>query len=111
MYLMRLYLQNNLTPEKSAFNYRLLRARRCVECTFGILCAKWCILAIFIEPYLVRACVIIKAALCYIILKVLEATKVLLKWLNVPKLILQIILNATQLTLTDEILIVSVYKI
>jgi hypothetical protein len=39
-YLMRPYPQNNLTPDKSAFKYRLSRAIRCVECNFGILFAK-----------------------------------------------------------------------
>jgi hypothetical protein len=39
-YLFRSYTQNNLTPDKSAFNYRLSRAKRRVEHTFGTLCAK-----------------------------------------------------------------------
>jgi hypothetical protein len=62
MYLMRPYPQNDLTPQKSEFNYRLSRARRCVECAFGILCAKWRILTKYIETDPVRACAIIKAA-------------------------------------------------
>jgi hypothetical protein len=51
-----------LTAEKSAFNYRLSRDRRCVECAFGILCDKWRILTKYIETDPVRACAIIKAA-------------------------------------------------
>lgn len=61
-YLMRPYPRNNLTPERAAFNYRLSRARRCVECTFGILCAKWRILTKNIETDSKTACNIIKAA-------------------------------------------------
>jgi hypothetical protein len=34
MYLIILYPQNNLTPAKSAINYRLSRAKRRVECAF-----------------------------------------------------------------------------
>lgn len=61
-YLMRPYPRNNLTPEKAAFNYRLSRARRCVECAFGILCAKQRILTKNIETNTENACDIIKAS-------------------------------------------------
>lgn len=41
-YLMRPYpTMNNIDPEKENFNYRLSRARRSVECAFGILVSKW----------------------------------------------------------------------
>nr|CAI5845238.1 unnamed protein product [Callosobruchus analis] len=39
--LMRPYASYNLTVPKRIFNYRLCRARRYVECSFGILSNKW----------------------------------------------------------------------
>lgn len=41
MHLLRPYSGNNLPVKKRVFNYRLIRARRYVECTFGILSNKW----------------------------------------------------------------------
>jgi len=40
-YLMRPFPKQDLNIEKKVFNYRLSRARRCVECAFGILFSKW----------------------------------------------------------------------
>uniref|UniRef100_A0A672R0C1 Zgc:194221 n=1 Tax=Sinocyclocheilus grahami TaxID=75366 RepID=A0A672R0C1_SINGR len=39
--LLRPYPENHLDREKRVFNYRLSRAMRMVECTFGILAAQW----------------------------------------------------------------------
>lgn len=41
---LRPYPRRNLTMKQRVFNYRLTRARRMVECTFGILANKWRIL-------------------------------------------------------------------
>jgi len=41
MYLMKRFVRKDLSREECVFNYRLLQARRCVECAFGILIAKW----------------------------------------------------------------------
>lgn len=43
-HILRPYGQRGLSEVKKVFNYRLSRARRMVECTFGILANKWRIL-------------------------------------------------------------------
>ncbi|XP_040178942.1 putative nuclease HARBI1 [Rana temporaria] len=40
-HVLRPYARQNLTTPKKIFNYRLSRARRLIECTFGILSGKW----------------------------------------------------------------------
>lgn len=64
-HLLRPYGGSNLTTKKRIFNYRLCRARRYVECTFGILSNKW---RIFHRPInvnpdfavdIVKACVVL----------------------------------------------------
>nr|XP_022909001.1 protein ALP1-like isoform X2 [Onthophagus taurus] len=40
-YLMKPYSKRNLSREEEIFNYRLSRCRRTVECSFGIMTAKW----------------------------------------------------------------------
>ncbi|GBP23647.1 hypothetical protein EVAR_80264_1 [Eumeta japonica] len=42
--LMRPFPEITLAREKRIFNYRLCRARRSVECAFGVLCNKWRVL-------------------------------------------------------------------
>lgn len=42
--LLRPYPRSQLDPEKEYFNARLSRARKCIECAFGIMTAKWRIL-------------------------------------------------------------------
>ena len=43
-YLMKPFARKDLSCEECVFNYRLSQARRCVECAFGILTAKWWLL-------------------------------------------------------------------
>lgn len=40
-HVIRPYSRQNLDNKKRVFNYRLSRARRFVECAFGILANKW----------------------------------------------------------------------
>lgn len=64
-HLLRPYGGSNLTLNKRIFNYRLSRARRCVECAFGILSNKWRIFhrPINVDPDfavdIVKACVVL----------------------------------------------------
>jgi len=48
-YLMKPFARKDLSCEERVFNYSLTGARRCVECAFGILTAKWRLLNKAIE--------------------------------------------------------------
>jgi hypothetical protein len=61
-YLLKPHVEKNLTPERSMFNYRLSRACRCIECAFGILYSKWCVLGKDIETSVETAILILKCA-------------------------------------------------
>ena len=61
-YLMRPFPRQDLNDEKRIFNYRLSRARRCVECAFGILRAKWRFLATEIDTSVSNCEKVVKAA-------------------------------------------------
>jgi len=54
-YLMKPFATKNLSCEERVFNYRLSRARRCVECAFGILTAKWRLLNKVVETEVNKA--------------------------------------------------------
>ncbi|XP_039299113.1 protein ALP1-like isoform X1 [Nilaparvata lugens] len=65
-HLLKPYEGHSLTLEKRIYNYRVCRARRYVECTFGILSNKWRIFhrAISLDPSyatdIVKACVVLQ---------------------------------------------------
>lgn len=60
-YLMRPFPLRNIENTKVIYNYRLSRARRSVECCFGIMAAKWRILQKAIETKVDTAISITKA--------------------------------------------------
>ncbi|XP_056424381.1 uncharacterized protein LOC130363079 [Hyla sarda] len=63
--LLKPYSGRRLNPQRRIFNYRLTRARRYVECSFGILTNKWRILttSIQVKPEsvdkIIKACVVL----------------------------------------------------
>ncbi|XP_044133682.1 protein ALP1-like [Bufo gargarizans] len=61
-HLMRPYSSRNLCIKRRVFNYRLTRARRVVECAFGILANKWRVLHSPINLKLETAISVVKAA-------------------------------------------------
>lgn len=64
-HIMRPYARRNLSYNKRIFNYRLTRARRMVECSFGILASKWRILTRAVDvniefcDFIIKACCIL----------------------------------------------------
>jgi len=54
-HLMKPFARKDLACAERVFNYRLSRARRCVECAFGILTAKWRLLKKVIETNVNKA--------------------------------------------------------
>lgn len=64
-YMLRPYPRaDNLNLHKKVFNYRLSRARRVVECAFGLLSAKWRIFRRPMSTNVDHATSIVKAAVC-----------------------------------------------
>lgn len=59
-YLLRPFPRTHLGPAENMFNYRLSRARRCVECAFGLLYAKWRVISKAIETNVETAISIVK---------------------------------------------------
>jgi hypothetical protein len=58
--MMKPYSHRHLSKEEMIFNGRLSRARRCVECAFGIAANKWRLLLKAIETNVDTACLIVK---------------------------------------------------
>jgi hypothetical protein len=59
-YLMKPFSRKGLSHEERVYNYRLARARSCVECAFGIMTAKWRLLGKAIETEVEKAESIVK---------------------------------------------------
>lgn len=63
--MIRPYAGNNLAEKQNIFNYRLSRARRTIESTFGILSQRWRILlkpiqaSLEVTETIVQACVVL----------------------------------------------------
>lgn len=60
-HVLRPYPSRNLTVQQRIYNYRLTRARRMIECSFGILSNKWRILTKAIELQPDRTISVVKA--------------------------------------------------
>nr|CAI5833040.1 unnamed protein product [Callosobruchus analis] len=72
---MRHFPSRNLDNKSENFNKRLSRARKCIECAFGIWTGKWRILNKAIETNKQHACLIIKTTcLLHNILRELEGS-------------------------------------
>lgn len=64
-FMMRPYPRaNNLNVQQKVFNYRLSRARRIVECAFGILTARWRIFRRPLSTNIDNAIAIVQASVC-----------------------------------------------
>lgn len=63
-YLLRPYPGKNLSQERTIFNYRLSRARRTIENTFGILVSRWRILKRPIICTVEKCMKIVQAIVC-----------------------------------------------
>jgi hypothetical protein len=63
-YIMRPFPANKLRVAQRIFNYRLSRARRCIENTFGVLVARWRILKTIINAKVENVDNIVKACVC-----------------------------------------------
>lgn len=64
-YMLRPYSRScNLNIKKKVFNYRLSRARRVIECAFGILTSKWRIFRRPIATSIDNAILIVQATVC-----------------------------------------------
>ena len=59
---MRPFPRQDLNHAKKIFNYRISRARRCIECAFGILRPKWRFLATEVNISVKNCEELIKAA-------------------------------------------------
>nr|CAH7734520.1 unnamed protein product [Callosobruchus chinensis] len=83
--LMKPYSGKTLNPSQENFNKRLSRARKTVECAFGILFAKWRIISSVIETGETTADIIIKA-ICILHNIIIEKESYLLNVLELPQI-------------------------
>jgi len=80
-YLMKPFARKDLSCEERALTYSLSRARRCIECAFGILMAKWRLLnkAIETKAERIMRCI----CLLYNTTRYLEGTTVIILFFEI----------------------------
>lgn len=89
-YVLKPYSRQRLTIEERIFNYRLSKARRCVECAFGIMVAKGRCLKTELQIYPDKVDIVVK---CVCLLHNIIIDKEGLTSLDIPEMDIEPLYN------------------